>query len=102
MSQCTELAVFKVAKENVKRAIELSKAIFSEMNSLETVITSSEILVKIDDPEEICWHIKWKNAEVAKLTTAKWSSFASTSEFQSLVLSDLYYGHFTPVVVVQT
>ncbi len=56
MSICTEFAVFRVAKENVSRAIELSVAIFSEMNGGDNIITSWNVLVKTDNPEEICWH----------------------------------------------
>lgn len=94
MKVCTEFAVFQVAKENINRAIELSEAIFSEMNEKEKVITSSNVLVKTDNPEEICWHLEWVSAEVAKTTTEKWPTFPSTQEFQSMVVKDLYYGHF--------
>ena len=94
MSTCTEFAVFKVAKENIPRVIELSYSIFNEMNRSKIVITSHAILVKTDDPEEICWHLTWTNADTAKETTAKWPSFPSTQEFQSLVGKNVYYGHF--------
>ena len=40
---CIEFAVFKVSKENSVRVIELSKAIFSEMNTQQEVITSYQI-----------------------------------------------------------
>ena len=43
---CIEFAVFKVSKENSVRVIELSKAIFSEMNTQQEVITSYQILQK--------------------------------------------------------
>lgn len=98
MKQCTEFAVFQVAKENVNRAIELSRAIFSEMNVLNKVISSSNILVKTDNSEEICWHLEWVSAEAAKVTTEKWLTFPSTKEFQGLVLKDLYYGHFLSAI----
>lgn len=98
MKQCTEFAVFQVAKENVNRAIELSKAIFSEMNDVNKVITSSNILVKTDNAEEICWHLEWVSAEAAKVTTEKWPTFPSTKEFQGLVIKDLYYGHFLSAI----
>lgn len=98
MNQCTEFAVFKVAKENVKKAIELSEAIFSEMNELNAVITSSNVLVKTDKPEEICWHLEWVSAEAAKTTTEKWPTFPSTSEFQGFIVKDLYYGHFVSAI----
>ena len=98
MSQCTEFAVFRVAKENVTKAIALSEAIFSEMNEASQVITSSNVLVKTDNPEEICWHLEWVNAEAAKTTTQKWPTFSSTKEFQGMVVKDLYYGHFVSAV----
>ena len=100
MNKCTEFAVFRVAKENVSRAIELSEAIFSEMNGGGNVITSSNVLVKTDNPEEICWHLEWVSAEVAKTTTEKWPTFPSTNEFQGMVIKDLYYGHFVHALVV--
>ena len=94
MNQCTEFAVFQVARENVSTAIELSEAIFSEMNKGQKVITSSNVLVKTDNPEEICWHLEWVSAEAAKTTTEKWPTFPGTDKFQGLVGKDLYYGHF--------
>ena len=94
MSKCTEFAVFNVAKENVNRAVELSHSIFAEMNGLVEVITYSNVLVKTDNPEEICWHLEWVNELVAKTTTDMWPSFNSTAEFQSLVKKGMYYGHF--------
>jgi len=94
MSNCTEFAVFRVTKDNRKRVIELSKAIFSEMNAKEKVITSYQILQKTDNSEEICWHLTWISAEIAKSTTEKWPTFPSTKEFQSLVGENVYYGHF--------
>ncbi len=98
MSQCTEFAVFRVAKENVNKAIELSKSIFSEMNEEVEVITSSDVLVKTDNPEEICWHLEWVSAEIAKATTEKWPTFPSTKEFQGMVVKDLYCGHFVRAI----
>ena len=98
MSQCTEFSVFQVAKENVNKAIELSESIFSEMNEMGKVITSSNVLVKTDNPEEICWHLEWVNAEAAKTTTEKWPTFPSTKEFQSVVVKDLYYGRFVRAI----
>ncbi len=94
MNQCTEIAVFKVAQEHIEQAIALSQAIFSEMNADGEVITSYQLLVKTDNPEELCWHLTWISAEAAKVTTQKWPTFASTKEFQGLVVKDLYYGHF--------
>lgn len=98
MNQCTEFAVFRVAKENVSKAIELSEAIFTEMNEGSKVITSSNVLVKTDNPEEICWHLEWVSVEAAKTTTAKWPTFPSTTEFQGMVVKDLYYGHFVSAI----
>ncbi len=98
MSICTEFAVFKVAKENIPRVITLSNLIFSEMNSSKIVISSHEVLQKTDNEEEICWHLTWVNAEIAKQTTSLWPSFPSTKEFQSLVGENIYYGHFIGVI----
>lgn len=94
MSPCTEFAVFKVAKENLTRVIELSYSIFNEMNAKKTVITTHQVLQKTDNNEELCWHLTWVNTEAAKSTTAQWPSFPSTKEFQSLVGENVYYGHF--------
>jgi len=94
VNNCTEFAVFKVEKENSARVVELSKLIFSEMNAEDEVITSYKILKKTDDAEELCWHLTWKSAEAAKLTTSKWPTFKSTTEFQSLVGKNIYYAHF--------
>jgi len=98
MNKCTEFAVFQVAKQNVSKVIELSQAIFSEMNKEAKVITFSNVLVKTDNPEEVCWHLEWVSADAAKLTTAKWPSFPSTKAFQSMVVKDLYYGHFVSAI----
>mgnify|MGYP000019851108 FL=1 len=94
MSTCTEFAVFKVAPQNMARVIELSLAIFDEMNESQTVITSHQVLQNTKQPEELCWHLTWLNKEVAATTTQNWPSFKSTAEFQSLVGENLYYGHF--------
>ena len=94
---CIEFAVFKVSKENSMRVIELSKAIFSEMNAQQEVITSYQILQKTNNEEEICWHLTWINAEAAKVTTEKWPTYPSTKEFQSLVSENVYYGHFIDI-----
>jgi len=86
--------VFKVSKQNSARVVALSELIFAEMNAQEEVIISYQILQKIDNPLELCWHLTWKSAEVAKLTTAKWPTFKSTAQFQALVENNIYYGHF--------
>jgi hypothetical protein len=94
MTACTEFAVFKVAPENMSRVIELSLAIFNEMNTPHTVITAHQILQNTTQPDELCWHLTWINKEVAGATTQQWPSFPSTQEFQTLVGKNLYYGHF--------
>ncbi|BBN81482.1 hypothetical protein PA25_14670 [Pseudoalteromonas sp. A25] len=94
MSKCSEFAVFKVPKKNKARVIELSLSIFKEMNSNGAVIIAHEILQKTDDENELCWHLTWVSEKAAKETTAKWPSFPSTKEFQSLVGDNVYYGHF--------
>ncbi len=94
MNTCTEFAVFKVAPENMARVIELSYAIFNEMNESQTVITAHEVLQNTKQPDELCWHLTWLNQEVAATTTQQWPSFSSTAEFQTLVGENLYYGHF--------
>ena len=71
MKKCTEFAVFHVAKENIDKAIALSNAIFSEMNIESKVITSSNVLVKTDNPEEICWHLEWVSATCSKNNNRK-------------------------------
>jgi len=94
MTPCTEFAVFRVKKDNVDQVIALSKLIFAEMNAEGDVITAYQVLTKTDDPEQICWHLTWVDAETAKETTDKWSTFFSTKAFQALVEKDIYYGHF--------
>ena len=98
MTPCTEFAVFRVKKENIDQVIALSKRIFAEMNAGGEVITAYQVLTKTDDPEQICWHLTWVDAETAKATTEKWPTFASTKDFQSLVEKDIYYGHFVQAV----
>jgi len=94
MSACKEFAVFKVAKENIPRVIELSYQIFAEMNAGKKVITCHEVLQKTDNIEELCWHLTWVNTEAAKVTTSLWPTFPSSKEFQALVVKNIYYGHF--------
>ena len=98
MNQCTEIAIFKISEDNSQRAIELSEAIFAEMNAVQSVITAHQILRKTDNPEEICWHLTWVSADAAKAITEKRPTFPSTKEFQELVIQDLYYGHFVKAV----
>ncbi len=94
MSHCTEIAIFKVAKQNIERVIALSLQVFDEINANGPVIVAHKILKKDDDDEEICWQLTWINQEAVALTTKKWSSFKSTAELESLVGDKLYYGHF--------
>ena len=98
MSTCIEFAVFKVAKENIARVIELSYLIFAEMNAAQTVITSHQVLQKTDSEEELCWSLVWVSAQAAKETTSRWPTFPSTKEFQSLVDDNVYYGHFVKAI----
>ena len=100
MTECTEVAVFKVEPENRPRVIELSNLIFLEMNADEQVIIHYKILQNTDKPNVICWNLSWLNAQSAKITTQKWPSFNNTKEFQSLVVENIYYGHFIPANVV--
>ena len=79
----------------MEQAIQLSYAIFDEMNAIDEVITHQQVLTKIDRPNEICWQLTWANELAAKQTTEKWPIFNSTAEFQALVEKDIYYGHFS-------
>ncbi|OUR65727.1 hypothetical protein A9Q79_01675 [Methylophaga sp. 42_25_T18] len=94
MTPCTEFAVFRVKKENIDQVIALSKRIFSEMNAGGEVITAHQVLTKTDEPEQICWHLTWIDADTAKETVEQWPTFASTKAFQALVEKDIYYGNF--------
>ena len=98
MSTCTEIAVFTVAKENINRITELSLSIFKEMNDNETVISAYEILRNTDCDTQLCWQLSWVSQKAAKDTTAKWPSFPSTKEFQSLVEKNVFYGHFVGMI----
>jgi len=93
-----EFSAFEVKEEHKQRVIELSEMIFSEMNKDETVILSYDILENTQNQEELSWYLKWVNKEAAKSTTAKWPTFPSTKEFQTLVGENLYYGHLESVL----
>jgi hypothetical protein len=97
MSICSELTVYKVAKVNIPRVIELSLSIIAEMNANENVITSHKILQRTDNEEELCWYLTWVSEEAVKLNEEKWPSLPSSSELMSLVDSKVYYGHFISV-----
>tara|TARA_R110001583_G_scaffold18101_1_gene72388 strand:- start:4669 stop:4965 length:297 start_codon:yes stop_codon:yes gene_type:complete len=94
MSLCYEVAIFKVEKQHIPRVIELSLLVFNEINADQPVLTSYEILQKTDTIEELCWQLTWINEDAVKLTAAKWPSFTSTKELESLVGEKIYYGHF--------
>jgi len=94
MSSCSEFAIFKVSKDNIPRVIELSLSVINEINSKNKVITSHDIFQKVDNEEELCWHLTWVSIEEVKLTSEKWSSFPSTKELESLVDKKIYYRHF--------
>lgn len=94
MSACSEVAIFKVPKENIPKVIALSLLIFDEINKQGIVVTSHEILQKTDNEEELCWYLTWVNQEAVKLTTEKWPSFPSTKALELLVGDKVYFGHF--------
>ena len=94
MSSCLEIAIFKVPKDNIPRVIELSLSIIDEINSQGKVITSHHIFKKVDDEQEVCWHLTWVSIEKVKFISEKWSSFSSTKELESLVDERIYFGHF--------
>lgn len=98
MNTCMEFSVFQVKVENKQRVIELSHLIFNEMNKDEKVILSYDILENTKNTEELSWYLTWLNKEVAENTTAKWPTFPSTMEFQSLVGDNIYYGHLVSVL----
>jgi len=98
MSNCSELTIYKVKKENIKRVIELSLSIIAEINEKETVITSYKILQKTDNEEELCWHLTWINENAVQQYTKKWPDLPSANELMSLVDAKLYSGYFVDLV----
>lgn len=98
MAKCTEFAVFEVKEVNLARVVALSESLFSEINAEQENIIAHEILVKIDNEEEICWHLTWANIEAVKASSTKWSTYPSAAEIECLVGKKLYYGHFVAVV----
>lgn len=98
MSLWYEVAIFKVAKENIPRVIELSLMIFNEINTDNPVITSYDILHKTDAEDELCWQLTWINEAAVKSTALKWRSFPSTEALELLVGEKVYYGHFVSVI----
>lgn len=93
MTSCTEFAVFTVHSSTRARAVELSYAIFAEMNR-DNAIISARVLQKNDALNELCWHIEWATEDAAKEMTSKWPELINTQEFQGLVFNNIYYGHF--------
>jgi hypothetical protein len=91
---CTEIAIFKVPKENITTVLALSASIIDEINATSKLVTSHHILQKIDNDEEICWFLTWVNEDAVKLTASKWTSFPSARTLDSLVSTKVYYGHF--------
>lgn len=98
MGTCTEFAVFEVTKENLKQAIALSESLFKEINTDEQLIIEHQILQKTDNPEEICWHLIWRDLDAVKATTACWHNLPSAKGIEAIVGKKYYYGHFVEVV----
>jgi len=98
MSTCSEITIYKVAKGNIPRVIELSLSIIAEMNANEIVITSHEILQSTDNEEELCWHLTWVSEEAVQLYTERWPNLPSSNELMSLVAAKVYCGHFVAVI----
>lgn len=95
MSSCVEIAIFKVKNANIPRVIELSIDVINEINLHGNMISSYDILQKMDNKEEVCWQLTWVNKEKVKLISEKWSSFSSVKELESLVDEKIYFGHFS-------
>ena len=98
MSTCTELTIYKVSKENIRRVTELSLSIISEINKNEQVIIFHEILQRTDNDEELCWYLTWINEAAVQLHTETWADLPSANELMSLVKSKVYVGHFVSVI----
>ena len=94
MSTCTEFAVFEVKKVNLQRVISLTESLVKEINAQHKNIISHEILVKIDNEEEICWHFTWESVAAVEVCASKWSTYPSAQELESLVDKKHYYAHF--------
>ena len=94
MKSCLEIAIFKVSKDNISRVIELSLSVINEINALEEVILSSDIFKKVDDDEELCWHLTWVSREKINFIKGRWSSFPSVKELELLIDEKVYLGHF--------
>ncbi len=98
MTTCTEFAVFEVAKKNLEQVIKLSETLFSEINAEKKNIIAHEILVKMDNTEEICWHLTWASVDAVKTSTAQWSTYPSAKAIEALVGKKHYYGHFVSAI----
>jgi quinol monooxygenase YgiN len=97
MTYCNEFAVFEVAAKNQEEIIELSLSLFKEMNVEEKVLISHQIMRKTDNPEQICWHLVWRDEAAVAVSKTKWSTYPSAKAIESLVSGKLYYGHFLDV-----
>lgn len=97
MTNCTEITIYKVAKKNMPRVIELSLAVIAEMNADELVIISNNIMQSVDNEEELYWQLTWINHEAVKKSSKKWPDLPSSKELMSLVNEKVYYGHFLDI-----
>ncbi len=98
MKPCIEFAVFDVAKENLAQVLSLSESLFNEINAEQENIIAHEILVKIDNSEEICWHLTWASIDAVKASSEKWYSYPSAKAIEALVGKKHYYGHFVSAI----
>lgn len=98
MAHCTEFAVFEVNPENRQRVLSLSETLFAEINAEQENILAHEILENIDNAQEVCWHLTWANKAAVEQSRAKWPSYASSAELESLVGKKLFYGHFVALL----
>lgn len=98
MKECYEFAIFKVAEENKAKAIELSLAVFKEINAKDTLILSHEVFEKLESSDEICWKLTWANEDAVKVSNKNWPTYASSKALESIVGEKIYYGHFNRVI----
>jgi len=98
MTTCTEVAIFNVAKENIAQVKTLSLSLFDEINADEILIISHNIFQQVDNDEQLCWLLTWRNKEAAQSTSKKWPHYPSTKTLESLVGEKVYYGHFAELL----
>ena len=98
MNTCSEIAIFNVPAVNIQRVIELSLLIFKEINAVDSLILSHEILQKTDDKESICWLLTWVNQAAVKQVAENWATLPNTRELETLVSDKVYYGHFGKIL----